>query len=66
MGLDEEILALLKGLLEKDPSRRWTSSQALASGLFSNPQVVERWREFNEKKIEQNYNKVLKLKNTTL
>ena len=50
MGVDQEILALLKGLLEKNPSKRWTSSQALASGLFSNPQVVERWRKFKEKK----------------
>jgi serine/threonine protein kinase len=63
LGLDEEILALLKGLLEKDPSKRWNPSQALASGLFTNPQVVERWRDFNKKKIEEGYNKVLKLKN---
>jgi serine/threonine protein kinase len=61
VGLNEEILALLKGLLEKDPSNRWTPSQALASELFTNPQVTEKWREFNKRKVKEAYNKVLKL-----
>lgn len=45
--LHPDIIELLRGLLEKNPEKRFTPKQALNSALFTNKEVVESWRIFN-------------------
>lgn len=63
VGLDESILDLLKGLLEKDPSKRLTAAQALSASFFNDPMVIESWKIFNQNRNEETYQRVLKMRN---
>jgi serine/threonine protein kinase len=63
VGLHKEILKFLSGLLEKDPSKRLTPSQALSSRFFTDSEVIESWRTFNKNRIEETYSRVFKVRN---
>lgn len=63
VGLDDEILGLLKGLLEKDPLKRLTAGEALSASFFNDPMVIESWKMFNQKRNEDTYHRLFKLRN---
>jgi hypothetical protein len=46
-----EILIFLKGLLETDPLKRITASEALQSSFFNSVPVISHWNAYNQTRI---------------
>lgn len=57
--LDPQIVTFLKATLDTNPKTRWTPEQCLNSELLRNKKVIQNWKQYNQKKKEESYNKVL-------